>query len=106
MKKKENGEKDEFKGCKCRAYGMNGVGKQTNSSHDSKKCFVITKLDDEKGIERRVSQNPHHSEELRQRRQGKGSPCGMAPLSTPSFRCKFVTRGTDKAEATAFWRKA
>ena len=53
---------------------MNEVEKQTNSSHDSKKRSVITKMDDGKGIGRRVSQNPHHPEELRQRRQGKGSP--------------------------------
>ena len=75
MKEKENREKDEFKGCKCRAYGMNGVGKQTNSSNDSKKRSVITKMDDGKGIGRRVNQTPHHLEELKQRRQGKGSPC-------------------------------
>ena len=75
MKEKENGEKDEFKGWKCRAYGMNGVGKQTNSSHDSKKRYVNKKMDDGKGIGRRVNQNPHHPEELGQRRQGKGSPC-------------------------------
>ena len=57
MKEKENEEKDEFQGCKCRAYGMNGVGKQTNSSHDSKKKkrFVIMKMDDGKGIGRRVN---------------------------------------------------
>ena len=52
---------------------MNGVGKQTNSSHDSIKCSIITRMDDGKGIERKVNQNPHHLEELRQRRQGKGS---------------------------------
>ena len=75
MKEKDNAEKDEFQGCKCRAYGMNGVGKQTNSSHDSIKRSVITKMDDGKGIGRRVNQNPHHPEELRQRRQRKGSPC-------------------------------
>ena len=74
MKEKENEEKDKFKGCKCKVYGMNGVGKQTNSSHDSKKLYVITKLDYGKGIGRRVNQNPYHPEELRQRRQGKGSP--------------------------------
>ena len=54
---------------------MNGVGKLTNYSHDSKKSSVITKMDDGKGIGRRVSQNSHHQEELRHRRQGKGSPC-------------------------------
>ena len=75
MKEKENEEKDEFQGCKCRAYGVNGVGKQTNSSHDSKKYSVIMKMDDGKGIGRRVNQNPHHPKEFRQRRQGKGSPC-------------------------------
>ena len=64
MKKKEDGEKDEFQGCKCRAYGMNGVGKQTNSSHDSKRRFIIKKIDDGKGIGRRVNQNSHHPEEL------------------------------------------
>ena len=73
MKEKENEEKDKFQGCKCRAYGMNGVGKQTNSNHDSIKRSVIKRMDDGKGIGRRVNQNPHHPEKLRQRRQGKGS---------------------------------
>ena len=66
MKKKENEQKEEFQGCKCRAYGMNGVGKQTNSSHDSIKRSIIKKMDDGKGIGRRVNQNPHHLEELQQ----------------------------------------
>ena len=55
MKKKENEEKKEFQGCKCRVYGMNGVGKQTNSSHDSIKRSVIKRMDDGKGIGRRVN---------------------------------------------------
>ena len=71
-----------------------------------KKRSVIKKMDDGKGIGRRVNQNPHHPKELRQRRQGKGSPCSTALLSTPSFRRKFVTREIDKAGATTFRRKA
>ena len=55
MNEKENEEKDEFQGCKCKAYGMNGVRKQTNSSHDSIKRSVITNMDDGKGIGRRVN---------------------------------------------------
>ena len=43
---------------------MNGVGKQTNYSHDSIKHSVIKRMDDGKGIGRRVNQNPHHPEEL------------------------------------------
>ena len=58
MKKKENEEKEEFQRCKCRAYGMNGVRKQTNSSHDSIKRSVIKRMDDGKGIGRKVNQNP------------------------------------------------
>ena len=58
MKRKENEEKEEFQGCKGRAYGMNGVGKQTNSIHDSIKHSVIKRMDDGKGIRRRVNQNP------------------------------------------------
>ena len=58
MKKKENEEKEKFQRCKCRAYGMNGVGKQTNSSHDSIKHSVIKRMDDGKGIGRKVNQNP------------------------------------------------
>ena len=65
MKKEEDEEKDEFQGCKCRAYGMNGVGKKTNSSHDSKICSIIKKMDDGKGIGRRANQNSHHQEELK-----------------------------------------
>ena len=58
MKEKENERKEEFQGCKYRAYGMNGVRKQTNSIHNSIKRFVIKRMDDEKGIGRRVNQNP------------------------------------------------
>ena len=65
MKKNEDVEKDEFQGCKCRAYGMNGVGKQTNISHDSKRRSIIKKMDDGKRIGRRVNQDSHHPEELR-----------------------------------------
>ena len=57
-KEKENKRKEEFQGCKCRAYGMNGVGKQTNSIHDSIKRSVIKRMDYVKGIGRRVNQNP------------------------------------------------
>ena len=52
---KENEKNEEFQGCKCRAYGMNGVGKQTNSNHDSIKRFVIKRMDDGKEIGRRVN---------------------------------------------------
>ena len=58
MKKKGNEKKEEFQGCSCRACGMNGVGKQTNSIHDSIKRSVIKRMDDGKGIGRRVNQNP------------------------------------------------
>ena len=47
-------EKEEFLGCKHRAYGMNGVGKQTNSIHYSIKRYV-KRVDDGKGIGRRVN---------------------------------------------------
>ena len=83
MKKNEDEEKDEFQGCKCRAYGMNGVGKQTNSSHDSKRRSIIKKMNDGKGIGRRVNQDSHHPEELRQRRQGKSLPCWVCSSVNP-----------------------
>ena len=51
----ENEEKEEFQWCKCRAYGMSGVGKKTNSSHDSKQRSIIIRMDDGKGIGRRVN---------------------------------------------------
>ena len=54
MKEKKDEKKVEFRGRKCRAYRMNGVGKQTNSSPGSRKCSIITKMDDGKGIGRRV----------------------------------------------------
>ena len=95
MKKKEDGEKDEFQGCKCRAYGMNGVRKQTNSSHDSKRRSIIKKVDDGKRIGRRVNQNSHHPEELRQRRQGKGSPCWVYSAINPFLPAHIRIRGTD-----------
>ena len=49
------GEKEEFLGCKHRAYGMNGVGKQTNSIHYSIKRRVMKRVVDGKGIGRRVN---------------------------------------------------
>ena len=48
-------EKEEFLGCKHRAYGMNGVEKQTNSIHYSIKRCVIKRVVDGKGIGRRVN---------------------------------------------------
>ena len=48
-------EKEEFQACKHRAYGMNGVGKQTNSIHYSIKRCVIKRVVDRKGIGRRVN---------------------------------------------------
>ena len=39
---------------------MSGVGKQTNSSNDSIQHSIIKRMDDGKGIGRRVNQNPHH----------------------------------------------
>ena len=59
MMKKEKEEKEEFHGCKCRAYGISGVGKQTNSIHDFIQHFIIMRMDDGK-----VNQNPHDPEEL------------------------------------------
>ena len=50
-------EKEEFQGCKHNAYGMNGVGKQTNFIHYSIKRYVIKRMDDGKGIGRRVNYN-------------------------------------------------
>ena len=93
MKEKEKEENDEFQGCKCRAYGMNGVIKQTNSSHDSKKRSIITKMDDGKGIGRRVNQNSHHPEELRQRRQGKGLPCWNCSVINPFLLAQIRDKG-------------
>ena len=48
-------EKEEFQGSKHRAYGMDGVGKQTNSIHYSIKRYVIKRVDDGKGIGRMVN---------------------------------------------------
>ena len=48
-------EKEEFQSFKHRAYGMNGVGKQTNSIHYSIKRCVIKRMDDGKGNRRRVN---------------------------------------------------
>ena len=93
MKEKEDEEKDEFQGCKCRSYGMNGVGKQTHSSHDSRKRSIIMKMDDGKGIGRRVNQNSHHPEELRQRRQGKGSPYWNCSVIDPFLPAQIRDKG-------------
>ena len=48
-------EKEEFLGCKHRAYGMNGVEKQINFIHYSIKHYVIKRVVDGKGIGRRVN---------------------------------------------------
>ena len=48
-------EREGFQGCKHRAYEMNGVGKKTNSIHYSIKRCVIKRVDDGKGIGRRVN---------------------------------------------------
>ena len=48
-------EKEKLLGCKHRAYGMNEVGKQTSSIHYSIKRCVIKRVDDGKGIGRRVN---------------------------------------------------
>ena len=56
-------EKEEFKGCKHRDYGMNGLRKQTNSIHYSIKRCVIKRMDDWKGIGKGLIRT-HHAEEL------------------------------------------
>ena len=48
-------EKEEFLDCQHRAYGMNGVRKQTISIHYSIKRCVIKRVVDGKGIGRRVN---------------------------------------------------
>ena len=93
MKKEVDEEKDEFQRCKCRAYGMSGVEKQTNSSHDSKRRSIIKKMDDGKVIGRRVNQNSHHPEELRQRMQGKGSPCWDCSIINPFLPAHIRDKG-------------
>ena len=55
MKRRGDESKEESKGCKHRFYGMNGVGKQTNSILCSIKCGVIQRAVDGKGIGRRVN---------------------------------------------------
>ena len=55
MKRRRDESKEESKGCKHRFYGMNGVGKQTNSILCSIKCGVIQRVVDGKGIGRRVN---------------------------------------------------
>ena len=72
---------------------MNGVGKQTNSSHDSKKCSISMKMDDGKGIGRMVNQNPHHPEELIQRRKEKGSPCWSCSVINPFLPVQICDKG-------------
>ena len=67
-------EQEEFQGCKHRAYRMNGVGKQTNSIHYSIKRCVIKRVDDRKGIGRRVNWNPP-SREAPKKKEGRASIC-------------------------------
>ena len=55
MKRRENERKEEFQGGEHRVYGMNGVGKQTNSILYSIKRCVIKRVVDGKGIGRRVN---------------------------------------------------
>ena len=49
MEKRETERKEEPQGCEHRFYGMNGVGKQTNSILCSIKCGVIKIVVDGKG---------------------------------------------------------
>ena len=58
MEKKNNKRKEALQGCEHRVYGMNGVGKQTNSILYSIKLGVIKRVVDGKGIGRRVNWNP------------------------------------------------
>ena len=58
MKRRGDESKEESKGCKHRFYGMNGVGKQTNSILCSIKCGVIQRAVDGKEIGRMVNYNP------------------------------------------------
>ena len=55
MKKREDESKKESKDCNHCFYGMNGVGKQTNSILCSIKRGVIQRAVDGKGIGRRVN---------------------------------------------------
>ena len=55
MKRREDESKKESKDCKHCFYGMNGVGKQTNSILCSIKRCVIQRAVDGKGIGRRVN---------------------------------------------------
>ena len=55
MRKMEKKRKEELQGGKHRFYGMNGVGKQTNSILCSIKFGVIQRAVDGKGIGRRVN---------------------------------------------------
>ena len=55
MKRREDESKKESKDCKHCFYGMNGVGKQTNSILCSIKRGVIQRAVDGKGIGRRVN---------------------------------------------------
>ena len=57
MEKKKNKRKEELQGCEHKVYGMNGVGKQTNSILHSIKLGVIKRVVDGKGIGRRVNWN-------------------------------------------------
>ena len=55
MKRRENERKEEPQGYKHRFYGINGVGKQTNSILCSIKRCVTNRVVDGKGIGRRVN---------------------------------------------------
>ena len=55
MEKRKNERKEELQGCEHRVFGMNGVGKQTNSILYSIKRCVIKRVVDGKGIGRRVN---------------------------------------------------
>ena len=50
MERRKNERKEELQGFKHRVYGMNGVGKQTNSIPYSIKGYVIKRVVDGKGI--------------------------------------------------------
>ena len=84
---------------------MSGVGKQTNSSHDSKRSSIIKKMNDGRELEEGLTRTP-----IIQRNSDRGGKeqahlVGSAILSTLFFLRTSVIRGTDKEGATSFRRK-
>ena len=106
MKKKGDEEKDEFRGCKCRAYGMNGLGNKPIPVMTPKDALSLKRWMMGRELEEGLTRTPIIQRNSDRGGKEKAHLVGSALLSTLFFLRTFVIRGTNKAGAPTFRRKA